>query len=169
VQSHNYQYCEIHANVRVLNEVKHGRKVWSAWKRFNRWVGVPFADVVELLIVVAGAREELSQKIAVVLRVSYKMGGCPASSLKGNVSNAERVVGNMLANQNAADFTTSSSQLTPETFDYREGQQQFHLSELQLVQQSLQFRQRPRLAKAVSWTPPAEVGQHQSGTSQMAV
>jgi hypothetical protein len=47
----------------------------------------------------------------------------PAALLKRNIDNAEFLMANVLADNDAAAFTHAAPQLTPQAFDYPVGQQ----------------------------------------------
>lgn len=87
---------------------------------------MPFAQVIEPRVVLAGAPEKLVQKRFVVRGVAHEMRDGAAALLERDVNNTERVCADVLADNDTANLTQASAELALEALDYSEGQQQLH-------------------------------------------
>ena len=79
---------------------------------------MPFAEIVESLVVVSSSRKEIRQERAMMLRVSYEMGGSATACLNRDIDDAEDIVCDMLSYEQPAYLPCPTAQVTFQAFDY---------------------------------------------------
>jgi hypothetical protein len=79
---------------------------------------MPFANVIEPLVGVAGAQEKLVQELFGLDRISDEVSRRSTAQLDRDIDDPKGFVRDVLANEHAAYFTHPATKLVPETFNY---------------------------------------------------
>jgi hypothetical protein len=121
---------EVHLNV-PSHEGEHSRVVCVTGMKRKAGVGMPFADIIELGVPLAGPVKEFSERLIVHGRRPGEAGISPATPLKCHLDQPENVWADILAHQNAAHLAPSGAfQFPVETSRQISRDYQLHLSPL---------------------------------------
>jgi hypothetical protein len=125
---HDKEYEEIRADAVIFNQRLHCSDVDCAGHWLKRRMRMPFPEVIETGVVAAGSRIEGLKGRLVFDRIADEVHGGSTRSLNGELDDAELVIVNMLAHEQAADLSRSGpTQLTTKPLEDCCCQQKTHL------------------------------------------